>query len=172
MITFNDLKNKKGQKKESKYKYRETIKNSINEFLKIYFESLELPAETFKFMDGQEHPYVFVVNRNGLASLDLTLDDLDIDKVNGASIVLHTVVDDEPPIPSPVPVRINVYFIDGHLEYSILEDNVNDNVTLPIRDESDIRKFCELVKESIIEKIDDEQIGKKSVKDDSVKLWD
>ncbi|EKM5944711.1 hypothetical protein PU166_001171 [Klebsiella pneumoniae] len=168
MITFKDIKNKKSQIKDEKVKYREAIKESINEFLKIYVDSLQLPAETFKFKDGRNHPYVFVVNKDGLPTTSLTLDDLQVDKIHGASFVLNTVVDDEAPFPSPVQTSISVYFIDGNLEY-LMQTN---NVCFPVKNESDIRLFCEIVKENIIERIESEQIGKKSVKDESVKLWD
>ncbi|MFS6935309.1 hypothetical protein [Klebsiella oxytoca] len=172
MITFKDIKYKKSQINEEKNKYREVIKDSINEFLKIYVESLQLPAETFKFKDGRDHPYVFVVNKAGQPTLSLTLDELQVDKINGASFVLNTVVDDEPPFPSPVQTSIQVYFIDGHLEYLIRSDNINDSVYFPVNNENDISILCEVVKESIINKIESEQIGKKSAKDESVTLWD
>lgn len=171
MITFKDIKNKKGQIKEEKAKYREKIKDSINQFLQMYVESLQLPAETFKFKDGHDHPYVFVVNKVGFPTISLTLDDLQVDKINGASFVLNTVVDDEAPFPSPIQTSISVYFIDGNLEYSMKTDSIN-NESLIIKDKFDIVNFCEIVKRSIIERIENEQIGKKSIKDESVKLWD
>ncbi|MGR7527396.1 hypothetical protein [Klebsiella aerogenes] len=172
MITFKDIKNKKSQIKDEKAKSREAIKESINEFLKIYVDSLQLPAETFKFKDGRDHPYVFVVNKVGFQTINLTLDDLEVDTINGASFVLNTVVDDEPPFPRPVQTYISAYFVDGNLEYSMKTDNINNTVFFPVKNESDLRTFCELVKKSIIEKIESEQIGKKSAKDESINLWD
>lgn len=171
MITFKDIKNKKTQIKEEKAKYKELIKNSINEFIKIYISSLQLPAETFTFKDGRQHPYVFILNKDLMPTTSLSLDDLHIDKVNGASFILHTAVDDEAPFPSPVQISISVYFIDGKLEYLLQTGHVNNDVSLLVNNESDLRTFCEIVKESIIARIESEQIGKKTLKDDSVNIW-
>lgn len=81
-------------------------------------------------------------------------------------------VDDEPPLPRPVATRINVHVMDGELVYVLLEDNQNNNVSVTIHSSDDLNAFSEIVKQSIILKIESEPLGKKTKVDESVKLWD
>ena len=85
---------------------------------------------------------------------------------------MYTVVDDEPPLPRPVATRINVHMMDEKLVYVLLADRQDNNVSVSINGPEDLIKFSELVKQSIISKIESEQVGKKTPQDDSVKLWD
>lgn len=169
MITFKDFKSKRAKIKENRDQYRELIRSSINNFIKIYIDSLELPREFFQTNHNQNHHYVFVIGNDG--NWNQSFDSLNVDKVDGATFDLHTVVDDEPPIPSPVTTRINVHVIEDNLVYVLLADRQDKNVSVYIKSPEDLEGFCELVKQSIILKIESEQIGKKK-EDDSVNLWD
>lgn len=170
MITFKDLKNKRAELKVNRNQYKELILTSINNFIEIYINSLDLPAESFQTEGYTHHPYVYVINDND--RWGDSFDNLEIDKVNGATFELYTVVDDEPPLPRPVVTRINVHVMDGKLVYVLLADNQNNNVSVTIDSSDDLNAFSESVKRSIILKIESEPLGKKTKADESVKLWD
>lgn len=68
--------------------------------------------------------------------------------------------------------RINVHVMDGKLVYVLLEDNQNNNVSVTIDSSDDLNAFSEFVKQSIVLKIENEPLGKKTKADESVKLWD
>jgi|AGFS01.1.fsa_nt_gi hypothetical protein len=170
MITFKDLKNKRAELKVNRNQYKELILTSINNFIEIYINSLDLPAESFQTEGYTHHPYVYVINDND--RWGDSFDNLEIDKVNGATFELYTVVDDEPPLPRPVVTRINVHVMDGKLVYVLLADNQNNNVSVTIDSSDDLNAFSESVKRSIILKIESEPLGKKKKADESVKLWD
>lgn len=168
MITFQDFKNKRAELKNNRHHYKELILTSINNFIEIYINSLELPAQSFQTESHTHYPYVYVINRNDRWSH--SFDSLTIDKVDGATFELYTVVDDEPPLPRPVVTRINVHVMDGKLVYVLLTDNQNNNVSVTIHSSDDLNAFSEMVKRSIILKIDSEPLGKKTKADESVKL--
>lgn len=170
MITFKDFKNKRAELNKNRNQYRELIRSSVNDFISTYIRSLELPGETFQTNDNQNHPYVYVINDDG--TWRQSFFNLDIDKVDGAKFDLYTVVDDEPPLPRPVATRINVHMMDEKLVYVLLADRQDNNVSVSINGPEDLIKFSELVKQSIISKIESEQLGKKTPQNDSVKLWD
>lgn len=170
MITFKDFKNKRAELKENREQYRELIRTSIKDFIGEYIRSLELPGETFQTNDNQNHPYVYVMNEDGTWSHSFY--NLNVDKIDGARFDLYTVVDDEPPVPRPVVTRINVHMVDEKLVYVLLADKQNNNVSVSINGPEDLIKFSELVKQSIISKIESEPLGKKTSQDDSVNLWD
>ncbi|MBW4196366.1 hypothetical protein JW310_06885 [Enterobacter cloacae subsp. cloacae] len=170
MITFKDFKNKRAELKVNRNQYKELILTSINNFIEIYINSLDLPAESFQTEGYTHHPYVYVINEND--RWGHSFDNLVIDKVNGATFELYTVVDDEPPLPRPVVTRINVHVMDGKLVYVLLADNQNNNVSVTIDSSDDLIAFSEMVKRSIILKIESEPLGKKTKVDESVKLWD
>ncbi|EFD8904355.1 hypothetical protein CN656_002937 [Escherichia coli] len=170
MITFKDFKNKRAELKGNRHQYKELILTSINNFIENYIDSLELPAKSFQTESHTHHPYVYVINEND--RWGHSFDSLTIDKVDGATFVLYTVVDDEPPLPRPVATRINVHVMDGELVYVLLEDNQNNNVSVTIHSSDDLNAFSEIVKQSIILKIESEPLGKKTNADETVKLWD
>lgn len=170
MITFKDFKNKRAALKENRNQYKELIRTSINNFLKIYIDSLELPGETFKTNDNQTHPYVYVMDDEGKWSH--SFDNLPVDKIDGSTFLLYTMVDDEPPVPRPIVTSINVHIMDGNLVYVIVADRQQDNVSVSVKSDDDLNSFSELVKKTIISTIESEQLGKKKKEDDSVKLWD
>lgn len=170
MITFKDFKNKRTELKQDRNQYRELIRSSINDFINFYITSLDLPGESFQTNDNQNHPYVYVTNDDG--GWGQSFDNLNVDKIDGAKFDLYTVVDDEPPLPRPVVSRINVHTMDEKLVYVLLADRQDNNVSVSINGSEDLKKFCEIVKQSIISKIESEQLGKKTPQDDSVKLWD
>ncbi|HEC5301845.1 hypothetical protein [Enterobacter asburiae] len=170
MITFKDFKNKRAELKKNRNQYRELIRTSVNDFISAYIRSLELPGETFQTNDNQNHPYVYVINDDG--SWRQSFYNLNVDKVDGAKFDLYTVVDDEPPLPRPVVTRINVHIMDEKLVYVLLADRQDNNVSVSINGPEDLIKFSELVKQSIISKIESEPLGKKTPQDDSIKLWD
>ncbi|WES67207.1 hypothetical protein [Superficieibacter sp. HKU1] len=164
MITFKDFKNKRAELKGNRHQYKELILTSINNFIVIYINSLELPAESFQTESHTHHPYVYVINKNG--SWGHSFDSLTIDKVDGATFELYTVIDDEPPLPRPVVTRINVHVMDGKLVYVLLADNQNNNVSVTIHNSDDLKAFSEMVKQSIILKIESEPLGKKTKADE------
>lgn len=170
MITFSDFKNKRAELKENRNQYKESIRSSINDFIGIYINSLALPAETFRTEDSGEHPYVYVLNENGGWSYSFT--NLKVDKINGATFELFTVVDDEPPLPRPVGTRINVHYLDDQLVYVLVADRQDKNISVSIKTTQSLSDFSEIVKSSIISKIESEPFGKKSSDDGSVKLWE
>lgn len=170
MITFKDFKNKRAELKDNRHQYNELIRTSINNFIEVYINSLELPAESFQTEGYTHHPYVYVLDGNGHWAN--SFDELTIDKVNGATFELYTVIDDEPPIPRPMATRINVHVMDGKLVYVLLADNQNNNVSVTIDSSDDLNAFSEMVKQSIVLKIENEPLGKKTKADESVKLWD
>lgn len=170
MITFKDFKNKRAELKGNRQQYKELILTSINNFIGDYIDSLELPAKSFQTERHTHHPYVYVINENDRWCH--SLDSLTIDKVDGATFELYTVIDDEPPLPRPVVTRINVHVMDGKLVYVLLADNQNKNVSVTIHGSDDLNNFIEIVKQSIILKIESEPLGKKTNADEIVKLWD
>lgn len=170
MITFRDFKNKRAELKDNRQQYKELIHASVNDFIGVYIKSLELPAESFQTEGYTHHPYVYILDGNG--RWGNSFDNLPIDKVDGATFELYTVVDDEPPLPRPVATRINVHVMDGNLVYVLLADRQDNNVSVTIKSPDDMSAFSEVVKQSIILKIENEPLGKKTKKDESVKLWD
>lgn len=170
MITFKDFKSKRAELKDNRRQYKELILASINEFIGVYINSLDLPADSFQTENKTHHPYVYVINEND--RWGQSFDSLAIEKVDGATFELYTVVDDEPPLPRPVATRINVHVMDGKIVYVLLADNQNNNISVTIHSSDDLKAFSEIVKQSIISNIESEPLGKKTKADESVKLWD
>lgn len=170
MITFKDFKNKRAELKDNRNQYKELILKSINDFIGVYINSLELPAESFQTERCTHHPYVYVINGND--RWGTSFDNLTIDKVDGATFELYTVIDDEPPLPRPVATRVNVHVMDDKLVYVLMADSQDNNVSVTIKSPDDLNAFSEMVKQSIISKIESEPLGKKTKVDESVKLWD
>lgn len=166
VITYSDIRAKRDATKEAKKAYFQKLRNVAKKLTDKYIQSLELPSEYWKDLNGSKCPYVFI--RSG--GFDCQPENIGVDLHEGVSFELFTVTDDNPRDPQTEKVNISINVIDGE-KIAVSVAGVKSETFSPVDTDEKLNEVCEFIKDNVILSMNNVSFGAQSPKE-AVKLWD
>ncbi|MGC6230564.1 hypothetical protein VU677_07350 [Hafnia paralvei] len=166
VITYNDIKAKREATKEAQKAYVQKLRDVAKKLIDTYTQSLELPNESWRNLNGDKHPYVYIQS----GGFDCLPENVGVDPYKGASFDLYTVTDDNPREPQTEKVTVSINVIDGE-KIEVVVTGSRIEAFTPVDSDEKINEVCEFIKDNIIMSMNDVSFGISTPKE-SVRLWD
>lgn len=165
VITYSDIKAKRDEVKASRNAYVQKIRSMAKKLMDAYLQSLQLPSEQWCDINGDKHPYAYIMDGGFMKRPE----GLGVDLHKGASFELFTVTDDDLRDPQAEKVHVSINIIDDEV-FEIAVTGYKAEVFTPVNSDEKIKEICEFIKDSVLMSINDVAFGARK-NDNTIKLW-